>query len=89
MVVFIIVAGYAAAVVVFALPEIDKSIQQLEEKNAKRERCPMLTFRFLGLVPIRESYGWDVSEPSGELTKHPILGLLELYKRTVELLTNR
>ncbi len=39
-----------------------------------------------GLVPIRESYGGDVSEPLGELTKHPLLGLLELYKRGVELL---
>ena len=35
---------------------------------------------------MQESYGGDVSEPSGELTKHPLLGLLELYKRSVELL---
>jgi len=39
-----------------------------------------------GLVPIQESYGGDVSEPLGELTKHPLLGLLELYKSSVELL---
>jgi hypothetical protein len=45
---------------------------------------PLLNIQ--GLVPIQESYGGDVREPLGELAKHPLLGLLELYKRGVELL---
>lgn len=48
--------------------------------------CLMPKLHSQCLVPIRESYGGDVSEPLGELTKHPLLGLLELYKRGVELL---
>ena len=32
------------------------------------------------LVPIQEFYWGDVSEPLGDLTKHPSIELLELYK---------
>ena len=47
-------------------------------------KSPIITNQ--GLVPIREHHGGDAREPLGELSQHPLLMLLELYKSSVELL---